>query len=481
MDFCHYSEYDATGLAELVKKKEVTPKELAEAAFEGIEKLNPTINAIVQALAEQSDKEIEKGLPDGPFKGVPFLIKELGIQAAGVPISSGSRLLDGFASPADDELMTRFRKAGLVTVGTTTTPEFGYNFTTESVLHGPTRNPWNLERSAGGSSGGSAAAVAAGIVPIAHANDGAGSIRVPASYNGLIGFKPTRGRVPAGPNVSEPAYGRSASFAITRSVRDTAALLDFIKGPDVGCYAWAERPKRPYSEEALSPPGRLRIAWSAHPQNHATVNEEVLQVLYQTVKLCEELGHTMVEAAPIVDEELHALSALRIKAAYTTSAINHASAKLNRVPSEENLEAAIWSAYQTGQNLKATELLEAFNIQNRISRSVGEFFTNYDVLLTPTAAQPPLSLGELNMNAPESDMRTFGKKMFNYFPFTRLFNTTGQPAVSLPLGWSRTGLPIGMQFAGRFADEATLFRLAGQLEKAGLWNTTSPLLKQIEH
>ncbi|OCA87168.1 amidase [Pseudobacillus wudalianchiensis] len=475
MKFSEYSIYDAVGLAELVKKKEVTPKELAEAAFKGIEKVNPAINAVVQILDKQVDKEIERGLHDGPFTGVPFLIKELGIQAAGVSISSGSRLLAGLVTPTDDELMTRFRKSGLLTVGTTTTPEFGYNFTTESVLHGPTRNPWNIERSAGGSSGGSAAAVAAGIVPIAHANDGAGSVRVPASYNGLIGFKPTRGRVPTGPNTSEPAYGRSSSFAITRSVRDTAALLDCVSGPDVGCYAWAERPKLPYKEEALRAPGRLRIAWSAQPQNQAPVNEEVVRVLHQTVKLCEELGHEVIEAAPVVDEEWHSLAALRIKAAYTTAAINKASARLKRTPSEENLETAIWSAYQIGQSLKAAELLEAFDIQNRISRSVGEFFTHYDVLLTPTAAQLPPVIGELNMDAPDSDMKGFGKKIFRYFPFTRLFNTTGQPAVSLPLGWSASGLPIGMQFAGRFADEATLFRLAGQLEEACSWNTKTPI------
>ncbi|MFK2826395.1 amidase [Bacillus sp. B190/17] len=475
MNFTEYSRYDATGLAELVNKKEVTPKELTEAALEGVKRLNPAINAVVQTLVEQSDQEIERGLPNGPFTGVPFLIKELGIQAAGVPISSGSRLLDGLVSANDDELMRRFKKAGLVTVGTTTTPEFGYNFTTESVLHGPTRNPWDIERSAGGSSGGAAAAVAAGIVPIAHANDGAGSIRVPASYNGLIGFKPTRGRVPTGPNAAEPAYGRSASFAITRSIRDTAVLLDYVSGPDVGCYAWAERAKRPYSQEIHSPPRRLRIAWSAHPQNDAPVNEEVLRVLHQTVKLCEDLGHEMIEASPAVDEERHSLAALRIKAAYTTSSINQAAAKLNRIPSEENLETAIWSAYQIGQSLKATELLEAFQIQNIISRSVGEFFTNYDVLLTPTAAQLPPLIGELDMNAPGSDMQTFGKRIFNYFPFTRLFNTTGQPAVSLPLGWSRSGLPIGMQFAGCFADESTLFKLAGQLEQACPWNEKLPL------
>ncbi|MED4205339.1 amidase [Neobacillus mesonae] len=479
MLFSEYSSYDGLGLAELVRRKEVTPRELKDVAFKAIEKLNPKINAIVETLEEKSDEEIEKGLPNGPFKGIPFLIKELGIQMAGVSISSGSRLLNGLTAAKDDELMSRFRKAGFVTIGKTSTPEFGYNFTTEPVLHGPTRNPWNLKLSSGGSSGGSAVAVAAGIVPIAHANDGAGSIRVPASYNGLIGFKPTRGRVPSGPNSSEPAYGRSASFAVTRSVRDAAALLDFIKGPDVGCYAWAEPPKRPYSEEVSRPPGSLKIAWSAQPQNGAPVNEEILEVLYQTVTVCKELGHELIDAAPEIDEELHALAAMRIKAAYTTRAINNAAEKLKRVPSEENLETAIWSAYEIGKNLTADELLEAFDIQNRISRSVGDFFTRFDVLLTPTAAQLPPPIGELDMNAPDSDMKTFGKKMFNYFPFTRIFNTTGQPAVSLPLGWSKRDLPIGMQFAGRFADEATLFRLAGQLERAYSWNIRTPFLMNI--
>ncbi|MGG1660870.1 amidase [Brevibacillus sp. NRS-1366] len=476
MQFSQYSAYDGIGLAELVRQKEVTPRELKKAALEGIAKVNPKLNAIVHVLSEQADKEIDSGLPDGPFKGVPFLIKEIVLHASGVPSSMGSRLADGINFPYDSELMARFRKAGLVTVGTTTTPEFGYNATTESLLYGATRNPWNPAHSPGGSSGGSGAAVAAGIVPFAHANDGGGSIRIPASCNGLVGLKPTRGRVPTGPDYSEPLNGLGIEFALTRSVRDAAALLDAVAGPDTGCYTWAESPKRPFSDEISSPPQRLRIAWTAKPASGVRVDQECLDVLYETVKLCEELGHEMIEAAPEIDNDLHMLATLRIWAANVTNWINGVARALNRTPSEQNLESAILACYQFGQTITATEFLEALDIQNMVSRSVGRFFTEYDVLLSPTTARPPLPLGELNANALGIDAKQWTEQIFTYAPFTNLFNTTGQPAISLPLGESSGGLPIGMQFAGRFADEATLLRLAAQLEQARPWKDKRPLV-----
>lgn len=476
MKLSQYSAYYGTGLAELVRQKEVTPKELKNAALEGIAKVNPKLNAVVHVLSEQADKEIDSGLPDGPFKGVPFLIKEMVLHASGVPSSMGSRLAEGISFPYDCELMARFRKAGLVTVGTTTTPEFGYSGTTESLLYGATHNLWNLAHSPGGSSGGSGAAVAAGIVPFAHANDGGGSIRVPASCNGLVGLKPTRGRVPTGPDYGESLNGLGIEFALTRSVRDAAAQLDAVAGPDTGCYAWAESPKRPYRDEISSPPQRLRIAWTAKPTSGVRVDKECLDVLYETVKLCEELGHEMIEAAPEIDNDLHMLATLRFWTANLTNWINGLARVLNRTPSEQNLESAIFACYRFGQTITATEFLEALDIQNMVSRSGGRFFTEYDVLLSPTAARPPLPLGELNANAPGIDAKVWTEQNFTYAPFTNLFNTTGQPAISLPLGESSDGLPIGMQFAGRFADEATLLRLAAQLEQARPWKDKRPVV-----
>jgi len=469
-----YSKYDGLGLAKLVRDKEVTPNELLETSIEGIKELNPKLNCVYNILYEQALKEISNGLPDGPFRGVPFLIKEVVLHAAGVPVNMGSYLAEGLVFPYDTELMSRFRKAGLVTIGTTPTPEFAYNATTEATFYGPTRNPWNTNHSPGGSSGGSAASIAAGIVPLAHANDGGGSIRIPASCNGLVGLKPTRGRTPTGPDYGEPLNGIGIEFALTKTVRDAASLLDSVAGSDPGCYAYAEPPQRPYSEEININPGKLRIAWMDNPLSGVSVDQECKDVLYETVKLCEDLGHEMVEASPKIDVEMFSLATLRIWAANLANMMDGVATLLQRTPSEDNLEATSWACYKFGKEMKASELLQALDIYTLVSRSVGNFFTNFDLLLSPTTARPPLPLGELNANAPGVDAKQWTEQIFTYAPFTNLFNTTGQPAISLPLGWSKGGLPIGMQFAARFADEATLFRLASQLEQSCPWKDKSP-------
>jgi amidase len=468
-----YSSYDGLGLAELVKKKEVTSQELVTAALEGIEKVNPTLNCINNVLADSAAKEAAAGV-DGPFKGVPFLIKEIVLHAADVPCNMGSQLADGFTLPHDTELMTRFRKAGLITVATTPTPEFGYNATTEATFYGPTKNPWNTNHSPGGSSGGSGASVAAGIVPVAHANDGGGSIRIPASCNGLVGLKPSRGRVPTGPDYGELLNGIAVEFALTRTVRDCAALLDAVAGPDVGCYGWAESPKKSYVLEAATQPGKLRIAWMGKPLSGVPVDSECLQALQETVQLCQDLGHELVEDAPMFDIDMFSLATLRIWGANLASMMDGVAAFTQRTPSPENLEAGSWACYQFGQSLTATELLQAIDINTMVSRQVGAFFTKYDVLLSPTTAHPPLPLGQLNQNAAGLSAKEWTEQIFTYAPFTNLFNATGQPAISLPLGWSKNNLPIGMQFAGRFADEATLLRLAAQLEQSHPWNNKRP-------
>ncbi|MGO4889632.1 amidase [Anaerobacillus sp. MEB173] len=464
-----YASYDGTGLAELVKKKEVTAQELRECAVEAINLINPKLNGVVSIVEE--DDQIGSS---GPFEGVPFLIKELVLHAKNTPYSMGSRLAEGFSLPMDSELMSRFRKAGLATVGTTTTPEFGYNATTESVLYGPTRNPWNPEHSPGGSSGGSAASVAAGIVPVAHANDGGGSVRIPASCNGLIGLKPSRGRIPFGPNNFEPLNGIAIEFAVTKSVRDTAALLDAVSGPDVGCYSWAERPNRPFIEQMQEKPRPLKIAYMSESLSGAPVDEECKRELYKTVQLCEDLGHEVIEDAPVINSEAHSLATMRIWTANLHHMIDGASKLMNRKPSPENIEAGIWACYEYGARMTAAELLEALDINGLTSRAVGQFFTKYDVILSPTLAQKPLKLGVLNANRPGLTAEEWTNEIFTYAPFTNLFNTTGQPAISLPLGWSSDGMPIGMQFAGRQAEEGLLLSLAAQLEEARPWRDCRP-------
>lgn len=469
MNLSEYSSFDGIGLAELVKKKDVTTGELRTCALEAIKLINPKLNGIVSLVNGSEKNEFS-----GPFEGVPFLIKELVIHAKNTPYSMGSRLAEGFTLPMDSELMIRFRSAGLNTVGTTTTPEFGYNATTEAVLYGPTKNPWNLNHSPGGSSGGSGASVAAGIVPIAHANDGGGSIRIPASCNGLVGLKPSRGRIPFGPNNSEPLNGIAIEFALTKSVRDTAVLLDAVAGPDVGCYGWAEPPTRPFAEQMKEKPRPLKIAWMSEPLSGAPVDEECKRELYKTIKLCEELGHEVTEASPTINSEALSLATLRIWTANLHHMINGAAKLLNRRPSPENLETGIWACYEFGKKLTAQELLEAIDINSFTSRAVGDFFTKYDVLLSPTLAQKPAPLGLLNANRTGLTAEEWTNQIFTYTPFTNLFNATGQPSISLPLGWSSDGLPIGMQFTGGLAEEGLLLNLAAQLEEANPWKDKLP-------
>lgn len=474
MNISEFSKYDGLGLSNLVKSKQVKPEELVSLSIKAIKELNPDLNAVVSILEEEALNEIKAGLTDGPFTGVPFLIKELVLHAANVPTSMGSRLAEGTVFPVDSELMARFKKAGFVTIGTTTTPEFGYNAATEAVLYGPTRNPWNKNHSPGGSSGGSAAAVAAGIVPVAHANDGGGSIRIPASCSGLIGLKPTRGRIPAGPYNSEPLNGIAIEFGLTKTVRDTAYLLDAVSGPDVGCYGWPESPAEEYKKLIEKPIRPLKIALMTKPVSGVPVDEECLKALNETAQLCKDLGHIVVEDTPKYDPEELSLATLRIWTANIYNMIEGSGKMLNRTPSEENIEAAIWQCYLYGKQMKASELLEAIDINAKISRMVGHFFTDYDVLLSPTIATLPAKIGFLNANNPSIDAKQWTEQIFTYAPFTNLFNATGQPSISLPLKTSKNGLPIGMQFTGRFADEATLLQLATQLEKALPWNERKP-------
>lgn len=474
MNLSEFSSYDGLGLAELVKNKQVKSEELVQLSIKAIKEINPDLNAVVSTLEEEAMKEINSGLPEGSFKGVPFLIKEVGLHAKDIPSRMGSRLGEDFVLPLDSELMARFRKAGFVTVGTTTTPEFAYNATTESIFYGPTHNPWNVNHSPGGSSGGSAAAVASGITPVAHANDGGGSIRIPAACCGLVGLKPTRGRIPTGPINGEHINGLGVEFALTKTIRDTAHLLDAVSGPDIGCYGWAEQPAEEYKNIIEKPIRPLKIAWTGIPVSGAPVDEENIKALHETVQLLKDLGHTVVEASPQYDPEALNLATLRIWTANIYSMVEGVANATGKTASDENIEAAIWKCYLYGKELRASELIEAININSMISRQVGQFYTEFDVLLTPTIATLPAELGILNANNPSIDAKEWTEQIFTYAPFTNVYNATGQPSISLPLKISRSGLPIGMQFTGKYADESTLLQLGAQLEEAMPWKDIKP-------
>lgn len=473
MHISEYREYDAVGLAQLIKSGQVSAQEVQQCAREAILAVNPTLNALVGELFEEA-------LPastTGPFAGVPFVIKDFSLHAAGVKIGMGTRLTgEGIVFPHDTDLMTRFKQAGLVTLGRTATPEFAFNVTTEPVANGPTRNPWDLSRSSGGSSGGSAALVAARAVPVAHGTDGAGSIRIPAAWCGLVGLKPTRGRIPPGPDSDERLSGLGVDFALARTVRDTAALLDAVSGPGIGDKYFAAPPARPYTQEVGTPPGRLRIAMTTQSWSGGPVDKEYADTVSRVCHELDALGHDVEEVSPHLDWERFVDAYLPIwTAASADSTLGLAHARGIDI-GPDVLEAVTLACVEYGRRLTAVDLLRALRLCNTLTRSVSVFFRSYDVLVTPTAATAPPLLGFLNQNDPSLAPRDWLNKLFALIPFPPLFNMTGQPAISLPLGQSSEGLPIGVQLVARYGDEATLLRLAAQLEEALPWKNRHPSL-----
>ena len=465
MNLNEYGQFDAIGLADLVRRKEVKPSELINTALQVIEKINPQINSVIDVFTEQIDAFDDTDIPEGPFTGVPFLIKDIGLHYANVPYEMGSRLTKGFSIPYDTELAVRYRRAGVVPIGRTNLPEFGMNVTTEPVANGPTRNPWNTDHIAGGSSGGSAASVSAGMVPMAHGNDAGGSIRIPASCCGIFGLKPTRGRLPWGPDTDEGLMGLATEHVLTRSVRDSAAMLDAVAGPDVGDRYLLPEPSKPYLEEVTIDPERLRIAFSTTaPDGVPPVHSECVEAVEKTAKLCEKLGHIVVETSPPFNQKdtNHVFNVL--SAASITTMIELIAGLLGKKPSEENLEVMTLAFLEYGQSLKASDVMKALFQVNSLSRTFGNFFRDYDMLLTPTLAHPPLKIGELDANAKNQDSEELANRLQGLIPFSTIFNITGQPAMSVPLHWTRDGLPVGVQFVAKFAREDMLFRLAGQLE-----------------
>ncbi len=463
---------DATAQAEWVRNKEVEPIELVDAAIERIERINPLINAVVRPMYEQGRTAAKGSLPDGPFAGVPFLLKDLLAAYAGVPMTLGSRLLRDFVPTQDSELVRRLKQAGLVIIGKTNTPELGILPTTEPALFGPSRNPWDTNRTTGGSSGGSAAAVAAGMVPMAHANDGGGSIRIPASCCGLFGLKPTRARNPLGPNFGDLMSGLVAEHAVTRSVRDSAALLDATCGPDVGDPYWAPPPSRPFIQEVGADPGRLRIAFTTQAASGVPVHPDCVTAVREAAKLCDELGHDVVEAAPKLNGEMLNRAFTLLWSAGNASTVKGIGLATGQEPKPDQVEPLTWTLYEMGRQHTAADYLLAVQFLQGVSRAVARFLLDYSVWLTPTLAEPPLPLGSFD---PVPDDPLYGfRRSAEFVPFTPICNITGQPAMSVPLHWNGEGLPIGVHFIGRFGDETTLFRLAAQLESARPWAQRRP-------
>jgi amidase/6-aminohexanoate-cyclic-dimer hydrolase len=469
-----YESYDGLGLAELVAKGETTPDELLDCALDRVERVDPKINAVVYRWVDEARAAIRAGLPDGPFRGVPFLLKDLYALYAGQPISNGTRLYDGYVPDHDSELVARFRRAGLVIFGRTTSPEFGLTTSTESVLHGQTRNPWNLAHTSGGSSGGASAAVAAGILPVANASDGGGSIRIPASCCGLFGLKPTRGRNPMGPDQGEGWSGMSTAHVLSRSVRDCAAMLDATSGPDVGAPYWAQPPARSFSQEVGADPGQLRIAWQTRAFNGVETHPDCSAAVEEAARLCESLGHRVEPAELSVDVEEMGRATITLIAANVRAAALDRAAELGRELQPGDVEPVTYGMILQAESAGAADYARAIRVIHAAGRRVARFLEDWDVLLTPTMATPPLELGLLSLS--RSDFDAYAADVQRTVGFTSLLNATGNPAMSVPLVWNDAGLPIGTQFIGRYADEATLYRLASQLEQARPWFDRRPTL-----
>jgi amidase len=463
---------DATAQADLVRRGEVKPIELVDAAIQRIQAVNPKLNAVVTPMFEEARAIAQGELPRGPFTGVPFLLKDLLASYKGVRMTFGSAFSGGFVPDHDSELVSRLKRAGLIVVGKTNTPEFGILPTTEPALFGAARNPWDTGRTTGGSSGGSAAAVAAGLVPMGHANDGGGSIRIPASCCGLFGMKPTRGRNPLGPDFGDMYSGLICEHAVTRSVRDSAALLDATSGPDVGDPYFAPAPARPFQQEVGANPGKLRIAFTTTAATGVPVHLDCIHAVHDAVKLCEELGHSVTEAAPSVNAERLMDSFMTLWSAGCKWTVDGFARGADKAVTAETVEPLTFALYEMGARRSSSDYLLALQKVQKTSRKVARFFEDYDVWLTPTLAQPPLPLG--SFDSPVEDPMRGMKKSAEFAPFTAICNLTGQPAMSVPLFWNGEGLPIGTHFAGRFGDEATLFRLASQLEAARPWAGRRP-------
>ena len=461
---------DATELANLVRSGQASPGELVDEAIARVERLDPTINAVIHERFDTARSEARGALPDGPFRGVPFLVKDLGCEMAGEPHTLGNRALRdaGVRAEQDSNLYRSIRGAGFVTLGRTNTPELGGTITTEPEAFGPSRNPWNPEHSTGGSSGGSAAAVAAGMVPMAHASDGGGSIRVPASECGLVGLKPSRGRISHGPQAGESWAGATTDGVVSRSVRDTAAMLDVISGRRTGDPYSAAPPTRPFADEVGVDPGQLRIGLAP---SHAGVqtDPECVAAVEAAGLLLEQLGHDVEVAQPdaFYDPEFPRHFVTIVAVATAVDFVNMGEA-IGRPIEEGDVEASNWLMGSIGRSVSAADYIASLNWVHAWSRRLQAWWDDFDVLVSPVIAVPPPPIGWL------SDPEHGTERLTSILQFTAQFNVSGQPAVSLPLHWSNAALPVGVQFVGPIDDEAMLIRLAAQLETAAPWADRLP-------
>ncbi len=461
-----YLELDATGLAELVRTGAVSAAELTECAIERIDQLNPKLNAVIHTFYDRA--RIAAQQPQaGPFAGVPFLLKDILGDLAGEPTRQGSRLMPPVPAAQNAELVDRFLAAGLNPLGKTNVPEFGLVGTTESVLYGPAKNPWNMAHSTGGSSGGSAAAVASGMVPIAHANDGGGSIRIPASACGLVGLKPTRARNPLGPLVGDIMGGLVQEHVVCRSVRDAARMLDCTHGPGLGD-PYAAPPAPASFAAALTGKGaRLKVAFARTKLNGEPLHPECAAAAEAAAKLCESLGHSVEEAAPPLDQDAMTMAFMALWTAGLAMQVDYICALTAQVPSLENLEGLTFGLYQAGKQVTGVQVLGAQAALHSAGRAVAAWHQRFDVWITPTLGLPPIANGSFDLTN-TNPLEAFAP-MIDYVPFTALQNGTGQPAISLPLHWSAEGLPVGVQFVAGVGEEALLLALAGELEAASPW------------
>jgi amidase len=491
-----YESHDAIGLGELVRRKELAPVELVEAAIERIEQRNPALNAVIHPMFDSARKAAIESRPDGLFAGVPFLLKDLFAAYAGAPLADGSRFLRRYVPDHHSELVRRFLSTGVIVLGKTNTPELGLMPVTEPEAFGPTRNPWDPTRTSGGSSGGSAAAVASRMVPMASGGDGGGSIRIPASCCGIFGFKPSRGRIPSGPDTADSWQGFAIEHVLTVSVRDSAAMLDATQGADAAAYHHAPPPARPFLDEVGTEPGRLRIAWSADPYLSSTpVAAECRDALSQAVQLLTGLGHELIEDRPAFDarEWIHAF--LTMLTGEVRADIRDAERRAGRRAAARDFEDATWLLGELGRTFGAGDYVVALRKLKLTPRRIAGFMAErqVDVLLCPTLAAPPVRIGALQPPAGDRiAQRVLGRlrlgrlalalgvldkaiePILSFVAFTPVFNATGQPSMSVPLHWTPGGLPIGVMLTARYGDDAVLFRLAGQLERAQPWRGRRP-------
>ena len=473
MRFEEYRRHDAISLAALIAKREVSAEEVLETAIARAEQVNPAINAIVHKQYEQARKAVAAELPEGPLKGVPYLIKDLGFFETGEPATFGSSLFKDFVADHQTAYVTRCKKAGLVFMGRSSSPEFGLNPNTEPRLYGSCHNPWNLEYSPGGSSGGSAAAVAAGILPVSHATDGGGSIRIPAAQCGLFGLKPSRGRMSMAPDAGEGWGGLSTGHVVSRSVRDSALMLDCTAGPEPGAPYAAPMQEGSFLEAIARQPRKLRIALMLKDHRGAKLHPECLAAVQNAAKLCANLGHIVEDADPGLDMVALRPMNARISAANTARSCNTRWKALGREPNTEDVEAVTWAVYERGMRVSGVEYIEAIAAVHAAGRKMGTFLTSYDVILSTTLAGPPPKLGYFDQNG---DVQTFAERVTEYLSVTPLHNATGTPAMSVPLHWTADGLPVGVHFAGRYGEEATLLALAAELETVQPWFDRVPAL-----